>query len=205
MSEKEVKRICSQLSVKLSEWKLAIKEGKVILEQIRDKRYVDPRNCDDPDSSSKTFDEELNQKCSSLLTIIDRLSEIVNAIEAVHEKAVGFEQLCDLSSSRNNKSLNISSQNKSLSSSSSISNPKMIDLNSSVLLTSDLSNWTLEITSAYQTQLKMNKIVVQQICHLKSREECLFHLSIWASQPGLNTQCQLAECSIEQTLNSCSE
>merc|ERR1712096_74587 len=109
-------------------------------------------------------------------------------------------------SSSSNKSFNSSSPQKSFNSSSSNNqNFSLIELDKSVLPSSDLTKWTQTILKCYKNQLKMNQIVSKNICHLKSREEALFHSSIWVAQPGLDTECLVAECAIDQTLKSCSE
>ena len=107
-----------------------------------------------------------------------------------------------------NKSMNKSlpGSNQSFNSSSSNNpNTSLIELDKSVLLSSDLTNWTQTVLKCYRNQLKMNQIVAKNICHLKTREEALFHSSIWVAQPGLDTECLVAECAMEQTLKSCSE
>ena len=96
-----------------------------------------------------------------------------------------------------NQSFNSSSSNKQ--------NASLIDLDKSVLLSSDLAKWTQTVLICYKNQLKKNHIVAKNICHLKSREEALFHISIWVAQQGLDTECLVAECAMEQTLKSCSD
>eukprot|EP00092_Neocalanus_flemingeri_P078253 GFUD01097287.1.p1 GENE.GFUD01097287.1~~GFUD01097287.1.p1 ORF type:complete len:236 (+),score=60.50 GFUD01097287.1:127-834(+) len=227
MSEKEVKKICSCVSLSTVKWKLANRQGKIILDFICGKVYSEDK---DDQENSKTiderFDEELHAKCQTLANILDTMSEAVAELEGIEDKAVGLEQLCDISASMNkssNQSFNSSSSNNQNSSnymnssnypnssmnymnSSNYQNSSMIELDKSVLLlSSDLTKWTQSILNCYKNQLKMNQIVTKNICHLKSREEALFHLSIWVVQPALDPQCLVAECAVEQTIKSCSE
>eukprot|EP00091_Calanus_sinicus_P000920 TRINITY_DN10883_c0_g1_i2.p1 TRINITY_DN10883_c0_g1~~TRINITY_DN10883_c0_g1_i2.p1 ORF type:complete len:100 (-),score=10.25 TRINITY_DN10883_c0_g1_i2:194-493(-) len=93
------------------------------------------------------------------------MSEAVEGIEVAFDKATGLEQLCDLSASVN-KSMNISAMNKSMnkslpngnqsfnSSSSNNPNHSLIELDKSVLLSSDLTNWTQTVLKCYRNQLK---------------------------------------------------
>merc|ERR1719481_934560 len=164
------------------------------------------------------FDVQLQAKCETLTNILDKMSEAVKGIEVAYEKSVGVEQLCDISANVN-KSLSISplkksgdisvvtsNYNESLNSSSSNNtNSSLIELDKSVILSSDLAKWTQTILTSYTNQLKMNQIVVKNICHLSSRPEALFHMSIWVAQPGLDTECLISEFAMEQTLKSCSE
>lgn len=217
MSEKEVKKICSSFSVNILTWKLASKEGKLVLGEICDYLYNKEKDESHSDMRDSQFDVELQAKCETLMNILDKMSEVVKGVEVAHEKSVGVEQLCDISANVN-KSLSISpmkksgeisvvtsNYNESLNSSSSNTNSSLIELDKSVILSSDLAKWTQTILTSYTNQLKMNQIVAKNICHLSSRPEALFHMSIWAAQPGLDTECLIAEFSMEQTLKSCSE
>eukprot|EP00092_Neocalanus_flemingeri_P088728 GFUD01112150.1.p1 GENE.GFUD01112150.1~~GFUD01112150.1.p1 ORF type:complete len:184 (-),score=57.85 GFUD01112150.1:128-679(-) len=172
MSEKEVKKICSCMSLNLVKWKLASKEGKIILDYICCKLYSKEKDEENNKSIDDHFDEELHVKCQTLANILNKMSEAVAEIELGEDKAVGLEQLCDLSVSMNKSILS----NKSFNSSSSNNhNSSIIELDKSVLLSSDLTKWTQTILKCYKNQLKMNQIVSQNICHLRSRGSSVPH------------------------------
>ena len=209
MSGKDVKRICNLISAALLKWRLASKEGKIILEFINQKqygsnnKYEDTEDADDSanlNTNTTVFDEELNSKCNRLRDILERMRDVLTEIESGEEKCLGLSQLCDLSSS------STSSQkiNSSLINSSNSENSSTIELNNSVVHTNDLTKWTQVISSGLKQQLKMNEIVTRNICHLQSREEALFHVSVWVCQPALDTHFEAASVAIEQTLKSCS-
>ena len=105
MSGKEIRKICSTISTCLLRWRLASKEGKIILEVINQKLYAtdntneEPEEKEAPDINKKDFDEELNSKCNDLQDILDRMRDILTEIESGEEKSLGLSQLCDLSSS----------------------------------------------------------------------------------------------------------
>ena len=209
-----MRKICAGFSVNILTWKLASKEGKLVLGEICEYLYSKDRDEREANKSDSQFDEQLQTKCHTLLNILEKMSEAVKGIEAVYEKSTGFEQLCDISANMS-KSVSISpvkkvvdissTNNESLNSSSSNPNSSLVELDKSVLLSSDLAKWTLTVLTCYKNQLKMNQIVAKNICHLKSRPEALFHMSIWVAQPGLDTECIVAECAMEQTLKSCSD
>lgn len=207
MSGKEVKKICSLLSMHNLGWKLANKEGKVILEEIVDKLYTqkDEESCMNPTSS--TYDVDLHNKCLTLTNILEKMKEVVKGIESAHEKALGFEQLCSFSTSTSfNNSLQTSNIEKSFSSGSSAThNASVIELDKSVILSTDLSKWTETLVICYKNQVKINESVVHDICHLKTRDEALFHICAWVVQPGISDECIIAECAIDQTLKACQE
>ena len=209
MSGKDVKRICNLISAALLKWRLASKEGKIILEFINQKqygsnnKYEDGEEADDSanlNTKTEVFDEELNSKCNRLRDILERMRDVLTEIESGEEKCLGLSQLCDLSSSSS------SSQkiNSSLINSSNSENSSTIELNNSVVHTNDLTKWTQVISSGLRQQLKMNEIVTRSICHLQSRDEALFHVSVWVCQPSLDTHFEAATVAIEQTLKSCS-
>ena len=209
MSGKDVKRICNVMSSAQLKWRLASKEGKIILEFINQKLYRSDNKDEDTeetegkttlDVNTKLFDEELNSKCNRLLDILERMRDVLTEIESVEEKCLGLSQLCDLSSSSS------SSQklNSSLTNSSHSHNSSLIELNNSVVQTNDLTRWSQVISSAFRQQLKMNEIVARNISHLDSRDEALLHTSIWVSQPALHTHFEAASLAVEQTLKSCS-
>ena len=68
MSVKEIRKICGAISTCLLKWRLASKEGKIILELINQKLYAtdntdeEPPEKEAPDINKKEFDEELNIK-----------------------------------------------------------------------------------------------------------------------------------------------
>ena len=205
MSGKEVRKICSTISTCLLKWRLASKEGKIILELINQKLYEsdntneEPEEKEAPDINKKDFDEELNSKCNELQDILSRMRDILTEIESGEEKSLGVSQLCDLSSS---SSISPQKSNPSLLNSSNSQNSSLIELDNSVVNTNDLTKWTRVISSSYRAQLKMNEIVCRNICHLDSRAEALFHTSVWVCQPALNTECEVACLAVEQTLKS---
>ena len=82
-------------------------------------------------------------------------------------------------------------------------NSGIIELDTSIVYPNDLTKWTQTIIQCYKNQLKMNEIVVKNICHLGRREEALFHISLWVCQPCLHIECDLATVAVEQTLKSC--
>ena len=203
MTSKEVKRICSNLSTNILKWKLASKEGKIILDSIREKQYKDK----DDEMSTGTqyqFDEELQKNCHTLSEILLKMQDILAEIETVEDKCLGVSQMCDMSSSSFQKVNNSSLLSSSSSQQNSTQNSSLIELDTSIVYPNDLTKWTQTIIHCYKNQLKMNEIVVRNICHLERREEALFHISIWVCQPSLNTECDLATVAVEQTLKSCS-
>ena len=205
MSVKEIRKICSTISTSLLKWRLASKEGKIILEVINQKLFAtdnkneEPEEKEAPDVDKKEFDEELNTKCNQLQDILGRMRDILTEIESGEEKSLGLSQLCDLSSS---SSISPQKTNHSLLNSSNSHNSSVIELDNSVLNTNDLTKWTRVITSSYRAQLKMNEIVCRNICHLDTRAEALFHTSIWVCQPALSTEVEAASLAVEQTLKS---
>ena len=205
MSGKEIRKICSTISTCLLRWRLASKEGKIILEVINQKLYAtdntneEPEEKEAPDINKKDFDEELNSKCNDLQDILDRMRDILTEIESGEEKSLGLSQLCDLSSS---SSISPQKRNPSLHNSSNSQNSSVIELDNSVVNTNDLTHWTRVILSSYRAQLKMNEIVCRNICHLDTRAEALFHTSTWVCQPALDTECEAACLAVEQTLKS---
>ena len=210
MSGRDIKRVCNVISSSLLKWKLASKEGKIILEFIMQKVYGNSNKNEDTEDADvnevlgdvkKDFDEELNSKCNSLRDILDRMRDVLGELESGEEKCLGLSQLCDLSSSSS------SSQkiNSSLVNSSNSQNSSIIELDHSVVYTNDLTRWTQVLSSCYRSQLKMNEIVCRNICRLSSREEALFHVSVWVCQPALHTEAEAATVAIEQTLKSCSQ
>ena len=205
MSVKEIRKICGAISTCLLKWRLASKEGKIILELINQKLYATDNTDEEPpekeaqDINKKEFDEELNIKCNNLQDILDRMRDILTEIESGEEKSLGLSQLCDLSSS---SSISPQKSNPSFLNSSNSQNSSVIELDNSVVNTNDLTKWIRVISSSYRAQLKMNEIVSRNICHLESRAEALFHTSIWVCQPALNTDCEAACLAVELTLKS---
>merc|ERR1711955_110515 len=125
----------------------------------------------------------------TLTEILLKMQEILAEIETVEDKCLGVSQLRDMSSSSSSfKKANTSSiLSSSRSQQSSTQNSSLIELDTSIVYPSDLTRWTQTIIHCYKNQLKMNEIVVKNICHLERREEALFHISVWVCQPSLNT------------------
>ena len=217
MSGKEVKKICSVTSSNLLKWKLCSKEGKLILESITGKLYKESSEEVENQIKEEAFDEETQKNCQTLREILVKMRNIVEEMENVEDKCLGLSQLCDMSSASFNKqssntsssvvraSSNTSSSVLSTSSSAkSEQSSSCIEMDSSVIYTDDLSQWTQNILECHKQQLRMNEMVAQSICHVKSREEALFLVSVWVCQPSVNTQYEAAVFAIEQTLKQSS-
>ena len=204
MSSKEIKKACSILSTNLLKWKLASKEGKLVLDRITEKLYSDKEDEEPETSKSKeVYDEVTQRNCFALADILTRMRDTLSEMETAEDRCVGLSQLADMSSN----SLQMSSNTSLLSSSSSqVSGTKsssMIELETSVLYPSDLVNWSQTIIGCHRTQLGMNEEVARSICHLDTREEALFHVGVWATQPGLTLECEVATVAVENTLKQC--
>ena len=106
MGSREVKKICNCLSTNMLQWKLATKEGKLILDSISLKLY---NKDEDHENEQKNKDEqlemeELQKLCNNLSEILSKMENIVTELESVEDKCVGLTQLCDMSSTSFNKS-----------------------------------------------------------------------------------------------------
>merc|ERR1711976_945994 len=151
--------------------------------------------------------EELQKLCNNLSEILSKMENIVRELESVEDKCVGLTQLCDMSSTSFNKSqaaANKSSNTSVLSSSCSEKshNSSLIELDNSVVYTSDITRWTQTIIECHKNQLRMNEIVSKNICHLETRDEALFHQSVWSCQPAMATEYDAAVTAVELTLKS---
>ena len=210
MGSREVKKACSILSTNLLKWKLASKEGKLVLDRITDKLYSDKE--ENPEEGHKeipqeknVYDEETQKNCFTLSDILTRLGDSLTEMESAEDRCVGLSQLADISSSSLQRS---STSNNSLlsSSTSQVSGTQsslMIDLNTSVLYPEELVRWSQTIIECHRAQLRMNEEVARSICHLDTRAEALFHVGVWAAQPSLTTQCEAAAVAVELTLKHC--
>jgi len=188
MGEKEVKRIGQHISSSLAKWRENVKEGKTILDTIKERLYEE----DDKTQKSETseFDVEVCELMIKLDDIVVVLSEVVSELRESCDKAIGVEQL---------KNLSMNSTTRSLSTSSVCdTSSHILVLPSCLLTTSDLVSWNCSLVQSYSTQVEMNRSVAKSFCHLKSREEALFLLSVWLLQPGLDSQCQVAQFCLSQ-------
>ena len=210
MGSKEVKKICSSISSGILKWKLASKEGKLVLEGLTEKLYKEDESQKKNDENSPESIDEIQKNCTTLAEILLKMKEILAELETVEDKCVGVSQLCDLSSSFSQspvKKLSGSPLKKVAGSSqeSNISqNSSLIELDSSVVYTNDLLSWCQTLIQCHKNQWRMNEIIVKNICHLSSRDEALFHMSVWTCQPAMNNEYETAFVAVEQTLKSCS-
>ena len=204
MGSKEIKKACSILSTNLLKWKLASKEGKLVLDRITEKLYGDKEE-EEPEKSPKDVYDEVTQKnCFTLADILTRMRVTLVEMETAEERCVGLSQLADMSSNSLQRSSNTSLLSSSASQVSGTQSSSMIELDSSVLYPSELVRWSQTIIECHRTQLGMNEEVVRSICHLDTREEALFHVGVWATQPGLSLECEAAMVAVENTLKQCS-
>merc|ERR1712061_275410 len=145
MGSKEIKKICSTISTNALRWKLASKEGKIILDSISERLYTNRDDEEDQEEGGMKndkrhkFDEETQKKTELLSALIQKMEEIIKEVEAVEDKSLGLSELCDMSSSFT--SANKSTANTSVLSSSSSQkshNSSLISPDSSVVFTRDL-------------------------------------------------------------------
>ena len=211
MGSKEIKKICSTISTNALRWKLASKEGKIILDSISERLYTNRDDEEDQEEGGMKndkrhkFDEETQKKTESLSDLIQKMEEIIKEVEAVEDKSLGLSELCDMSSSFT--SANKSTANTSVLSSSSSQkshNSSLISLDSSVVYTRDLVSWAGTVRECLCAQLRMNQCVARSICHVSSRDEAMFLTSVWAAQPGLTMEHEAAMVAVETTLKQCS-
>merc|ERR1719469_748162 len=111
-----------------------------------------------------------------------------------------YSQTSESSCGDNNTSLNISALLKE--------DDNSMLLNSSLAVTSDflpsdLVAWITEISRSYNNQLSMNKCVVEQICHLATRQEALLLCSVCLIQPAVTQACAVSEAKARFLLGKC--
>ena len=204
MGSKEIKKVCSLLSTTMLKWKLASKEGKLVLDRITEKLYGDKEDGEDPEKSAKDDYDEVTQKnCFILADILTRMRDTLAEMETAEDRCLGLSQLADMSSNSLQKSSNSSLLSSSASQGSGTQSSSMIELETSVLHPSDLVKWSQTIIECHRTQLRMNEEVARAICHLDTREEALFHVGVWAVQPSLTLDCETAMVAVENTLKLC--
>ena len=203
MGSKEIKKVCSLLSTNILKWKLASKEGKLVLDRITEKLYNDKDDEDTEKNAKDVYDEETQKNCFTLSDILTRMRDTLAEMETAEERCLGLSQLADMSSNSLQKSSNSSLLSSSTSQGSGTQSSSMIELETSVLYPSELVKWSQTIIECHRTQLGMNEEVARAICHLDTREEALFHVGVWATQPGLNLDCETATVAVENTLKQC--
>lgn len=206
MGEREVRKICSSISQALAQWKMAVMQGRLILDALSSSLYSSAEDKSD-------WQPAVQANILTLEKFLSSMKESVAQLEIASEKASGLEDLVNLSkdtSSTVNQSLNYSrgkaqdllincaTSNLSQCSSASIS------LNSSTLLfPCSLTEWATTLLKSYRAQLDMNSVVVRTFCHLSSVKEAQYLTSVWTVQPSLDTEAQVAEVSVEATLKVC--
>ena len=204
MGSKEIKKACSILSTNLLKWKLASKEGKLVLDRITEKLYGVKEDEEPETSKSKdVYDEVTQRNCFTLADILTRMRDTLAEMETAEDRCVGLSQLADMSSNSLQRSSNTSLLSSSTSQVSGTQSSSMIELETSVLYPSELVNWSQTIIGCHRTQLGMNEEVARSLCHLDTREEALFHVGVWATQPGLTLECEVAMVAVENTLKQC--
>jgi len=197
-----VKKICSTISSGILKWKLASKEGKIVLETLTEKLYKEDESKINNEEKSPDSIDEIQKNCTTLAEILFKMKEILEELVEVEDKCVGVSQLCDLSSSYSQspvkKLAGISQQ------SNTSQNSSLIELDSSVVYTNDLLSWCQTLIECHKNQWRMNEIIVKNMCHLSNKDEALFHMSVWTCQPAMNTQYETALVAVEQILKACS-
>lgn len=226
-----MRRICGGVSLGLHQWRLAVAQGRPLLDSICSSLYPEEGR----EGASKGGGEwrpEVQAKVLALQDILARLGEAVASLEEWAGKAQGLEDLSSLSLSQassplppsrpkaqhlllntslatsrvphlntSTSTMNTSAPGRLLSSTPTCS-PIPVSLDTSVL-PSSLSSWCSSLLSAHSRQLEMDKMVVSTICHLGHRDESLYLTSVWSLQPALATDAQVAEASLEAILQSC--
>ena len=211
MGDKEVRRICSSLSLALAQWRMAVVQGKILLDSVTSILY--PEEEEEKVEKLEEWQPKVQASCLALQDQLDRMAEVVVTMEAACEKAVGLEQLLSLSltsSSQLSESLHPlvttprrkaqdlllnSSAPPRLSSSSSFS--------TTAVPSSSLASWASTLLSCHSSQLDLARVVARTFCHLSSRGEAKYLTAVWTVQPALDTEAAVAEVAVEELLKTC--
>ena len=77
-----MRKICNNFSIHILSWKLANKEGKLILGKIGEILYNKDKEEEEKQKNSENqFDEKLHERCEALSSFLDKMSEAVTGIE----------------------------------------------------------------------------------------------------------------------------
>eukprot|EP00088_Acartia_fossae_P001080 TRINITY_DN10409_c0_g1_i1.p1 TRINITY_DN10409_c0_g1~~TRINITY_DN10409_c0_g1_i1.p1 ORF type:complete len:182 (-),score=31.06 TRINITY_DN10409_c0_g1_i1:106-651(-) len=178
MEAKKIEAILKKLSLRFDEWRQNVLKGKLVLSTIISKLYP----------MEKTREPEpplsLNDDCQELDNLLAEMKECLESIEDCARKLIAFQNLSNLS---------ISFETTSISS--------VLMINEVPVNLKDVNCWLQEITIDYAKQLRMDECILENICHLETREQALFHQGTWTTQPAISKQTELHLKCIKLILN----
>jgi len=165
-----------KLSLALDQWKLGILQGKAVIGRIIAVVY--------PSEGARepTLPDSLSTECRELSEIVMDLRKIAEQVKDIRNK---FSALQDLSSM----------------SGASEGNPAPLpEVNGNPVNLEELDSWVQRIHTVHQTQLGMCELVLNELCHLETRELALFHQGVWTLQPAVSSEVELYIACIKQIL-----
>ena len=128
------------------------------------------------------FDWDVENCCQALTSLVTKLEAVLGELQAGAEQCRALKQLLELKGGG------------------------VVQLEGGAgVRVGDLVDWAEQLITAHSTQLAMDRVVARVVARLPSRQLALFHVSVWAAQPGLDGEHSAALHCLEQTLASCGE
>nr|AQS22640.1 hypothetical protein [Pseudodiaptomus poplesia] len=204
--------LLKKLTVAINQWKLNIKKGNDIISDVISRLY--PTEKEGP---ALQLAPDFRDTAAQLTAILNQLQRVLADVEAVGLEYSGVLELTNLSTSSLNSSRRSSSHGSSfsLNSPSSLSSPfalnssvgglsqsfidtsstihsgTLLEINKTMSDVDEVGVWVQTIVDCYRQQFSLAQSVVSNIFHLKSREEALYHQTVWLLQPALSSDCEL--------------
>jgi len=160
MDSKAIASVLKKIDVSLDQWKLQALTGKRVLTDIISTVY--PTDV----IVTEELTDQLETRLQDLKSVHVLMEKIVKDVKALNSKLKARMEL----------SLLVSDTSTHLQ-------VKDVFVNFEDILT-----WAESITIDLSEQFDMNSVIVENICHLGTREQALFHQGVWTLQPGIKSQ-----------------
>lgn len=160
MDSKAIATVLKKIDVSLDQWKLQVLTGKRVLTDIISTVY--PTDV----IVTEELTDSLETRLQDLKSAHVLMEKIVKDVKALNSKLKARMEL----------SLLVSDTSTNL------------QVNDVFVNFEDILTWAESITSDLSEQFDMNSVVVENICHLGTREQALFHQGVWTLQPGIKSQ-----------------
>eukprot|EP00088_Acartia_fossae_P002820 TRINITY_DN11174_c0_g1_i1.p1 TRINITY_DN11174_c0_g1~~TRINITY_DN11174_c0_g1_i1.p1 ORF type:complete len:187 (+),score=23.57 TRINITY_DN11174_c0_g1_i1:32-592(+) len=182
MDAKKVGTLLKKIDVSLDQWKLQVLSGKRILSDLVASIY--PTDVRVLEELTIELDETKLQVLKSCLKQLESISK------DVQKSNLKFKALQELQS----MSTPTASNNSPADS--------LLEVNGVNLDLQDLLSWVNSIAAEVKEQYEMNCVVVENICHLESRDQALFHQGVWVLQPAISNETELHMSCIRHVVSS---
>lgn len=188
MDARKIELLLKKLSAVLDTWAQCSVRGKRILADIIATHYPMAGPCQSDGhlaASLQTLTDNLAGELADMVTVLATVDDTVEKLRSV-EQLIGLKQ----TSPGAGDDMSVEA--------------KAWQIQGNYVKLENIVEWISTIHKNYTAQLTVNRLVLDGVCHLETREQALFYQAAWTLQPEITSDSELFVSCIRQITSSTS-